>query len=247
MKLTFLGTSHGVPSAHRHCSCAMLEVGENVYIFDTGAPVVEGILMAGHSMNDLKAVFITHVHSVHTGGLFSLANLCSWYFRETNVNFYIPERRLWDGLLAYHAGTSDSLLDEERLHAIVYDETLIYDDGTIRLTPIPTAHLRQVDHPAYGFVVEAKGKRLLITGDMSQGLKYNDFPSVSFEKHFDVLVTELAHFDIEQMPFLKSIQCDRLVFWHINKLDIKLPKIEALKGTLPYEILVPCDNDTYEI
>ena len=247
MKLTFLGTSHGVPAPDRHCSSAMLEVGQNVYVFDCGAPVVEGVLASGHSMNDLKAVFITHVHSDHTGCLFSLANLCSWYFRETNVNFFVPERRLWDGLLAYHAGTSDAPLDEERLRAIVFDETLNYDDGTIRVSAIPTKHLFQYNHPAYSFMIEAEGKRLLITGDMSHGLRHDDFPKVCFEKHFDMVMTELAHFDIEQMPFLDKIQCDNLVFWHVNKCDTKFPKIEALKGTLPYKVLLPSDNDIYEI
>lgn len=29
MKITFIGTSHGVPAADRFCSCAMIEVGES--------------------------------------------------------------------------------------------------------------------------------------------------------------------------------------------------------------------------
>lgn len=247
MKITFLGTSHGVPAADRHCSCAMIEVGENVYIFDAGAPVVEGILKSGHAMDDLKAVFITHVHSDHTGNLFSLANLCSWFFRTTNVNFYIPEQRLWDGLLAYNKGTSDAPFASERLHDIVFDEDFVYDDGVLRVTPIPTKHLFKMNHPAYGFVIEGDGKRVLITGDMSQGLDYDDFPTVTFEEHFDIVVSELAHFDIEQMPFLDKILCDKLIFWHINKTDTKFPKIRALQGTLPYDVLIVDDEDVLEV
>lgn len=247
MKLTFLGTSHGVPAADRHCACAMLEVGENVYIFDAGAPVVEGILKSGHEMDDLKAVFITHVHSDHTGNLFALANLCSWYFKTTNVNFYIPEQRLWDGVMAYHVGTSDSPFASDRLRPIVFDKDFVYDDGVLRVTPVPTHHLFEVNHPAWGFIIEGDGKRILITGDMSQGLKYNDFPAVTFEEHFDIVITELAHFDIEQMPFLDKILCDKLMFWHVNKIDTKFPKIRALNGTLPYPTYIVEDGESYEV
>ena len=39
MKITFLGTSHGVPAADRYCSCTMLEVNGAHYFIDAGAPL----------------------------------------------------------------------------------------------------------------------------------------------------------------------------------------------------------------
>ena len=248
MKLTFLGTSHGVPAADRHCQSVMLEVGRNVYIFDAGAPVVEGILAAGHEMTDLKAVFITHVHSDHTGCLFSLANLCNWYFRESNVNFYIPEKRLWDGIEAYNEGTSDLPFDLERLHPIVFEEGVVYDDGVLKVSAIPTKHIEHLCHPAYSFVMEAEGKRILMTGDMSIGLKKDDFPKIAFEKHFDIVISELAHFDVEQMmEKYERMLCDRFIYTHVSKTEIKFPKIRALNGTLPYPVDIVNDGDVYEV
>ena len=41
MKITFLGTSHGVPAADRYCSSAMIEVNGSVYLIDAGAPVID--------------------------------------------------------------------------------------------------------------------------------------------------------------------------------------------------------------
>ena len=41
MNITFLGTSHGVPSAERYCSCTMIEVGGATYFIDCGAPLTE--------------------------------------------------------------------------------------------------------------------------------------------------------------------------------------------------------------
>ena len=248
MKLTFLGTSHGVPAKDRHCQCVMLEVSGNVYIFDAGAPVVEGILSAEHVMDDLKAVFITHVHSDHTAYLFALVNLCNWYFRTTNVNFYIPEARLWDGLVAYNESTSDLPFDPERLHPIVFSEGVVYDDGVLKVSAIPTKHIEHLGHPAYAFVMEAEGKRILMTGDMSQGLKKDDFPKVAFEKHFDIVIGELAHFDVEQMlENHKNILCDRFLYTHVWPTVTKFPKIRALNGTLPYPVEIVNDGDAFEL
>lgn len=41
MKITFLGTGHGVPSPDRHCSATLVEVGGKRYLIDAGAPVVD--------------------------------------------------------------------------------------------------------------------------------------------------------------------------------------------------------------
>ena len=40
MKITFLGTSHGVPAADRYCYCVMIESGKSVYFIDGGAPMI---------------------------------------------------------------------------------------------------------------------------------------------------------------------------------------------------------------
>ena len=50
MKLTYLGTSHGVPAADRYTSCYMLEAGENHVVLtyqDPNAPVCNGLRLAG--------------------------------------------------------------------------------------------------------------------------------------------------------------------------------------------------------
>ena len=31
MRVVFLGSSHGIPEANRRCSCALVEVGENLF------------------------------------------------------------------------------------------------------------------------------------------------------------------------------------------------------------------------
>ena len=77
---------------------------------------------------------------------------------------------------------------------------------------------------------------------------FDDIAMHFFEKHFDIVITELAHFDIEEMtPFLDKVLCDRMMFWHVHKVEVKFPKIYALKGTLPYDVLTVEDGEVYEV
>ena len=55
MKITFLGSSHGVPEAHRKCSCIMIEVGENIYFVDMGTPTIDELRKRG--ISSLRCVY----------------------------------------------------------------------------------------------------------------------------------------------------------------------------------------------
>ena len=69
MKITFLGTSHGVPARDRFCSCVMLESNGAIYLIDAGAPAVELMLQNGKKIADFRALFTSHTHMDHTVGL----------------------------------------------------------------------------------------------------------------------------------------------------------------------------------
>ena len=92
MKITFVGTSHGAPWADRHCTCFMIESGNSVYFVDGGAPMVEAIQKAGKRVEDLRAVFVTHIHSDHTVGLIQLTGLINWFYAKAAADFFIPEQ-----------------------------------------------------------------------------------------------------------------------------------------------------------
>ena len=54
MKITFLGTSHGVPAKDRFCSGYMIEAGDATYLVDAGAPVADLVLRHGKQITVLK-------------------------------------------------------------------------------------------------------------------------------------------------------------------------------------------------
>ena len=92
MKLTFLGTSHGLPEKDRYCSCTMIDINGRKYLVDAGAPFVNMLIRRDIPLCDLKAIFITHLHGDHTNGLPEFVDLISWYYKDVNTAMLLPEQ-----------------------------------------------------------------------------------------------------------------------------------------------------------
>lgn len=71
MKITFLGTSSGMPTVQRNVTAAALAPaqGKRWYLIDCGEATQHQLLRTSLSMLHLRAIFITHVHGDHCYGL----------------------------------------------------------------------------------------------------------------------------------------------------------------------------------
>lgn len=246
MKVTFFGTSHGVPSATRFCSCAMLEAGGNTYLIDCGAPAVEKLLRLGKELRTLKAVFLTHSHGDHCNSLINLVDLSNWYFKDMSYDVYFPEPELGKKLADLIEYTSNVNIDSERIRFKRAFDGPVYDDGTVKITYIATEHLDTWKRPAYAVLAEAEGKSVLFTGDLSYMLRGKDFPTVASERELDGVVCELAHFGIPELkPYLEKCKAKRLFFTHVFPLE-KFDDIEKAKHDYTFPISAVNDDDTIE-
>lgn len=247
MNLTFLGTSHGVPEADRYCSSYLLEVDDNMYIIDTGAPVSDLLIRKGKNMNNLKAIFNTHFHLDHAAGALQLLDLCSWYFRDTKFSYFCSEERALKALVEV-INASSSVFAEDRISMAKFSEGLIYNDGVIKVTAIPTKHTS--GNPvigAYAFYIEAGDKKLLFTGDLSTGLEGDDFPAVAFDRHMDIIVTECAHFEPSALePYMAKVDTDIFAVSHIHHHERKVPLLEEIAEKYDFELLIAEDDDEIE-
>ena len=84
MRITFVGSSHGIPEPNRKCSCIMLEMGDRIYFIDMGTSAVDALRARGMPVENVKAVFISHMHGDHINGLILFINLITWCFRMAN-------------------------------------------------------------------------------------------------------------------------------------------------------------------
>lgn len=213
MKLTFLGTSAGIPDPDRNCSCAMLEVDERVYLIDAGAPVLN--CLRQHEMTPLSihAIFTTHAHSDHTAGLLHLLDACTWFYKESTFPIFLTTPTLGDALARTIEEMDQQPFASNRLHFKTAEAGTLYDDGILKATYIPAHHCDP--RPSYSILIEAEGKRLLFTGDLSRNLEKGDFPAVAFKLPTDLIVCEMAHFGEEQIaPYLEKCQTKHVIFNH---------------------------------
>ena len=223
MKITFLGTSHGITEKNQFCSSALISTGGNHYLIDAGAPVLT--LLKNHDipLADVAGVFITHSHHDHYLGLVTLTQQINEFRQFSGVGFpvYVPDEEdyhrmfhflfgdpTFTGRLAYrvYGGMTDPLGDRDRRISAV-----IFDDGNLKVTAIPVDHYKN----AHAFLLEAEGKRVVFTGDLAADMP--DYPTVITETDVDVVVTEGAHTKLnkpEVMALLKSSRTKTLVISH---------------------------------
>ncbi|MBO5252552.1 MAG: ribonuclease Z [Clostridia bacterium] len=222
MKITFVGSSHGVPEPHRKCTCIMLEVGENVYFVDMGTSAIDALITRGISVDAVKGVFVTHMHGDHTHGLIQFVDLITWYFRTPDPVICLPVPDAAKVIDAWLDVTLNIAKKEIR-----YRETqpgVVFDDGILKVTAIATQHCLK----SYAYLVEAEGKTVLFTGDLKNpGI---DFPDIS-GKTVDLVVCETAHFpSTDYLPVFEKYDIKKVCVTHYS--DRFLASVLSLCETL---------------
>lgn len=228
MRITFLGTSHGVPEPNRKCSSILLEVGSSRYIIDMGTQAVEQLITRGISPASVKSIFVTHMHTDHTDGLISFVGLCSWYYKNADPGIYLPGD-LEAAKTAMDAWMRCNGISMRPLRFLPVKEGMLYDDGVITVTAFPTKHTAS----SYAFLVEAEGKRVLFSGDLCHKGPQEDFPVSVLEQPLDLAICECAHFGTDKyIPLFKdNSNLKRLCFTHY--VDKFISSMLTLKNELP--------------
>lgn len=250
MKLTFLGTADVRPRMDANCSSAMLEIGDAIYLLDVGAPVNELLLRLGKNPNLIKGIFITHGHSDHFEGMVPLLSRSFYVYPELCMTVVFPNAMQAETLQscssAFHHGAP---FPSERIRFVIPEEnktSVMYDDGMLRATYIPVSPHEGTPH--FAVLIEAEGKTVLFTGDLSQGLKDNDFPSVAFERPMELIVCEYAHVLSEHLdPCIEKCLAKQIYFNHYA--GWRREELAAVIANPKYHIplYVAKDGDVIEI
>ena len=235
VRLTFFGSSHGVPEPGRKCTCMLLEVRENCYFIDMGTPAIDGLTKRGISTDRVKSVFVTHMHGDHTNGLIPFVDLLNWYYQTSNGSIYLPSEEAGSAISGWLACNGEAALREGiTFHTL--KEGPVFDDGLLKVTAVKTQHTAD----SHAFLVQAEGKNLLFTGDLASPKK--DFPQVVLEYPMDLIVCEGAHFSaMEYLPIFEKCGAKRYCITHYAPWNF--PNMLELQKALPKEQLVFATDD----
>ncbi len=238
MRITFVGSSHGVPEPNRKCACTMIEVKGNIYFIDMGCQVIEELITRGKPIESVKAVFVTHMHGDHTNGLISFFDLCNWYFRSADPLIMLPEEKGLTAMFGWIEANGTAL---RGIRTGVINEGCTYDDGTLKVTAVRTKH----SEVSYSYIVEAEGKRVLFTGDL-RGPDV-DFPQLVKEMHMDLMICESAHFSpLKYIPVFEEAKAGRVIINHYS-MTWMTDLIKLISDMRPYDIRLATDGLEVEL
>ena len=253
MKLYTLGTGAGSPTMTRDNSCTFLQTSKYAYLIDAGCHVSSKIIRKGLDFNDIKAVFITHMHEDHFGGLTSFLknrmHKYSPYTRPGKWKGFWPE--IWmpdaDGIKAFDMLMNVQLRGEgkEKIIWKLIKPGPFYDDGHLKVTAIPNKHFKVNDEylPSYCFLFEVEGKKIFFTGDLRNDL--SDLP-IDAAKDADLILCEFTHYVLSRhYDIFQKLNPGKLVFNHVAKRNEIL--FSDFKKVIKYPAFIANDGDVFEI
>lgn len=175
-----LGSSSGVPTPTRGNTGFLLRHANQSYLIDCGEPATQALLRAGVAPVTLSAIFLTHLHADHIGGLPQLIQSLQILQRTRSLPLHLPAEGIGPLRTFLEAIYLPPDLLPFELQLIGNGPGQLYADEAITVTAYANHHLDSLRsrvgdigsrHPGWALesrslLVEAGPERILFSGDL---------------------------------------------------------------------------------
>lgn len=224
IKIHFLGTCSGTePMPDMHHSSYVIEYEDRFYWLDAGENCIHRAYTSGLDVMKTEAVFITHPHIDHVGGLANMLHCFEKlvvrggkrFDNGNSLPIYFPESNVFSAVLTIAKSKPATVKDFhfDLIHREVGDG-VIFDNGSVRVTAQHNTHLgidEESQKHAFSYLFELGGKRVVASGDVRSPSELKPL----LLGGCDLLIMETGHHKVSDvLDFAKEEGVGSLIFTH---------------------------------
>ena len=238
VKVRFLGTCSGTePISGMHHNSFVLEVNGVNYWFDAGENCAHYAFTSGVNVMNTKALFISHTHIDHTGGLANLLHgIRKLIVRENKslindkLKVFIPNKQILDCAIILVTNGKPNDFDIVEYNSV--QDGVVFEDENIKVTAFHNKHLGEDGSNgwhSFSYLIEVEGKKIVFSGDVKNSLELDQL----IGNGCDLLLHETGHHKVEKvLDYVVSKKVKKLRFIHHGREVINEPlKCEELCAT----------------
>ena len=255
IKVTFLGTCSGTePIAGRHHCSIVFEINGIYYWFDAGENCSHAAYTSGIDVQRIRAVFISHMHIDHVGGLANLIFTIRKvsvsrkipHMNNNSYDVFVPDLEKFAAIRlianAHRKGNGVDIVEH------LVSDGVVFEDENIRVSALHNDHLREADTGdwhSYSYLIEAEGKRIVFSGDVHYPHELDPL----LEGGCDLLIMETGHHKVADVcEFAKSRGAKKLVFNHHGREILRsVSDAEAVIKICGIDGMIANDGDDIEM
>ncbi len=245
-QIAILGSSSGMPSPTRFCSSVFVQTEDLNFLLDCGEGTSSSLLKNNIDPQLIDAVFISHAHIDHLGGIFLLVQMRHLLRNRIPLKVFLPDEAIGgvrNFLATCYLFPGKISFD---LQLIPVSDNFVFEKGRINIKAYSNRHLAgnqpmidELNLPhrmqSYSYGLNTKDKKIVYSGDLESS---EDLVGIIDDA--DLLITECLHPRLEKLiPLIIRSRVKSTVFTHIPvEVEGKEEEIKNQAGKIGLENLV---------